>query len=58
MKKHTIRSVLKKFSARATLQGHLGATQERHYENKTYLMVDGSNLHPLPGRKLLGRRRK
>ena len=37
MKKHTIRSVFEKLSARAPLQGHLGATQERHYQNNEKL---------------------
>ena len=33
VKQHAIRSVFEKLSARATLQGHLGASQERHCQN-------------------------
>ena len=37
VKKHAICSIFEKLSARATLQGHLGATQERHYQNNEKL---------------------
>ena len=41
VEQHAICSVLKKLSARAPLQGHLGAAQERHYENNKKLQRVG-----------------
>ena len=37
MEKHTICSIFEKLSACAPLQGHLGATQERHCQNNEKL---------------------
>ena len=41
VEKHAICSVFEKLSARAPLQGHLGATQKRHYQNNEKLQWVG-----------------
>jgi len=46
VEKHTIRSVLEKLSTRAPLQGHLGATKQRHYQNNEELQHVGHFFLP------------
>ena len=46
VKKHAICSVFEKFSARAPLQGHLGATKQRHDENNEKLQYVGHFFLP------------
>ena len=46
VKKHAICSIFEKLSARAPLQGHLGATKQRHDENNKKLQWVGHFLFP------------